>query len=113
MVSEVIINAIKAAFAFIRKVIRVIVSGILNFAAHIVGWFKSLNLEKEKDIPFIADPEKFKEILKTAPVKNVGIFEGVYDEQNDEIVSNRLIDADELDDKTLQVLGDDSLVVLS
>lgn len=35
------------------------------------------------------------------------------DEQNDEIVSNRLIDADELDDKTRQVLGDDSLVVLN
>lgn len=112
-VSNTIINAIKAAFAFIRNIVRKIVSGILSFAAHVVGWFKSLSLNPNKDVPFLADAEKFKDMLKTAPVKNVGLFEGVYDEQADEITYNQMVEADELDDRTRKVLGNEPLVILS
>lgn len=52
-------------------------------------------------------------MLQKAPTKNVGIFEGVYDEATDEIVENRFIEADALDPKTREVLGDEDLVVLS
>lgn len=63
--------------------------------------------------PFIANASEFKEMLKTAPKKDVGIFEGVYNEETDEITANRYLDADEVDQKTKNVLGNESLVVLS
>ena len=62
---------------------------------------------------FIADESEFKEMLKTAPKKNVGIFEGVYNEETDEITANRYLDADRLDAKTKEVLEREPLVVLS
>lgn len=46
-------------------------------------------------------------MLKTAPQKKIGLFEGVYDEEKDEIVANMYLDADELDKKTKEVLGND------
>lgn len=108
-----IIAAIKAAFRYIVNLVRKVINGILNFAKQVVGWFKSLRLDPQKDTPFIADASEFKEMLKTAPKKNVGIFEGVYNEDADEITANRYLDADEVDQKTKDVLGNESLVVLS
>ncbi len=109
-----IISLIKNAFRFIRNLVKVIISGVLNFARNVVAWFKKIyNLDKEVDTPFIADASKFKEMLKTAPTKNVGIFEGVYNEETDEITHNRYLEADEIDDKTRTVLGDEPLVVLN
>lgn len=107
-----IIEAIKAAFRFIANLVRKVIRGILNFAREVVGWFRSLTLDPQKDTPFIADATKFKDMLKTAPTKNVGIFEGVYNEEADEITENRYLDADEVDNRTKQVLGNESLVVL-
>lgn len=52
-------------------------------------------------------------MLKTAPEKKVGIFEGVYNEEKDEITAHRYLDADELDQKTKDVLENEPLVVLS
>ena len=49
-------------------------------------------------------PDEFKDMLKVAPQKNVGIFEGVYDEVEDEIVSSQFIEADGLDAKTREIL---------
>lgn len=109
-----IIDAIKACFRFIRNLIRYIVRGILNFTTHVVGWFKSIyNLNQEKDTPFIADASKLKDLLNTAPVKNVGIFEGVYNEEQDEITTHRYIDADGIDDKTQSILENEPLVILN
>ncbi len=109
-----IIDATKAAFRFVRNLVRYVVQGILNFAKHVVDWFKKIyNLDKERHTPFIADMNKFKDMLNQAPTKNVGIFEGVYDEQANEITYSRELDADSLDDKTKSVLGDNELVVLS
>ena len=108
-----LVAAIKAAFRWITKIVRNIIRGILNFFTEVVDWFRSLSLDKEKDTPFIADAEQFKDMLKTAPKKNVGIFEGVYDEEADEIVHQRYLEADELDAKTKEVLGNEPLVVLS
>lgn len=93
----------------VRKVIR----GVLNFAREVVDWFRSLNLNPQEDTPFIADASEFKEMLKTAPKKDVGIFEGVYNEEEDEIVSHRYLDADSLDARTKEILGKEPLVVLS
>lgn len=109
-----LIEAIKAAFRFVRNLVRYVVQGILNFVQHVVGWFKKIyNLDKERHTPFIADMNKFKDMLAQAPTKNVGIFEGVYDEVADEITHTREVDADSLDSKTKQIMGGEDLVVLS
>ena len=110
---ESIIDAIKAAFRYVVNLVRKVVHGILNFVKEVVDWFKSLSLNPQVDTPFIADAKEFKEMLKTAPKKKVGIFEGVYNEETDEIISNRYLDADEVDQKTKDVLAGESLVVLS
>ena len=110
---ESIINAIKAAFRYIVNLVRKDVHGVLNFFREVVDWFKSLRLNPQEDTPFIANASEFKEMLKTAPKKDVGIFEGVYNEETDEITANRYLDADEVDQKTKNVLGNESLVVLS
>lgn len=107
-----ILEVIKAAFRFIANIVRKVISGVLNFAREVVGWFRGLLLDPQKDTPFLANGEQFRELLKTAPTKNVGIFEGVYNEDADEITANRYLDADEVDDRTKQVLGNEPLVVL-
>lgn len=108
-----IISLIKNAFRFIRNLVKVIISGVFNFARNVVAWFKKINLDKEEDTLFMANASMFKEMLKTAPTKNVGIFQGVYNEETDEITHNQYLEADELDAKTREVLGDEPLVVLN
>lgn len=88
------------------------IDGSTNFS-DIVGWFKTLKLDKEKDVPFIADLNVFKGMLKFEQKKNVALFIGVYDENLDKIIHSQIIEADELDQKTLEVLGIEKLVVLS
>jgi hypothetical protein len=121
---EELIQLIKNAFQYIKNLIRKIVDGILNFAKHVVGWFKSLNLIQGQDIPFLANKEQFKETLKKAPVKhagifttetekNVGIIQGVYNEVTDEITHAEYIEADGLDNQTRDILGNEKLVVLN
>ena len=108
-----LIELIKKAFEFIKNIFWRVVNGILNFAKEIVGWFKSLNLKKGQEIPFIAQKELFKDAIKNAPVRNVGIFEGVYDEVTEEITHVEYIVADDLDAQTRKVLGEEELVVLN
>ena len=109
-----IIDAIKAAFRFIRNLVRYIIRGILNFFSHVVQWFKDIYyLDQDRHVPFIADAQQLKDMIHSAPTKNVGIFEGVYDEVTEEIVEHRQVEADQLDDKTREVLGNEPLVVLN
>lgn len=108
-----ILEYIKRAFNFIKKVFRRIINGIINFAKDVVGYFKSLILIQERDVPFVADANQFKDMLKSAPVKKVGIFEGVYNLDTDEITYNQEIDADGVDAKTREILANEPLVVLN
>lgn len=108
-----IVELIKQAISWIKKVFQFIVEGFFNFMAHCVNWFKSLRLDKNRHIPFIANGNQFKDMLEKAPVKKAGIFEGVFDEATDEIIENRFIEADALDAKTREVLDDEDLVVLT
>ncbi len=108
-----VVEAIKAAFRFIRNLVRYIIRGVLNFFAHVVNWFKEIYyLDQERHVPFIADANQLKDMIHSAPTKNVGIFEGVYDEITEEIVEHRQVEADQLDSKTKEVLGNEPLVVL-
>ena len=108
-----IIELIKGAIRFIKNLIVKVITGFFNFLAHCVQWFKELRLDKKKDVPFVAKADEFRDMLKKAPTKNVGIFEGVYDEELDEITHSQIIDADGLDAKTREILADEPLVVLS
>lgn len=89
-----------------------IIEGSVNFI-EVVNYFKSLKLDKEKHIPFVAKAEAFKEILKFEPKKQVALFIAVFDKNLNEIIHSQIIEADELDAKTLDVLGVEDLVVLS
>ena len=104
---------IRQALSWLKQLLCRIINGVLSFVRHIVGWFHSLNLNKNKDIPFIADKEMLKEKLKNAPVKNVGIFKGVYNQETDEITHSEYVTADSVDAETLKVMGDEELVVLT
>lgn len=88
------------------------IDGSANFM-EVVNYFKSLKLDKEKHIPFVAKAEAFKEILKFEPKKQVALFIAVFDKNLNEIIHSQIIEADELDAKTLEVLGVEDLVVLS
>lgn len=115
---EIIANA----WSFIQRIFTRIINGILNFAQHIVGWFRGLHLARERHVPFIIDAKnpQFKEMIKNARVEDVGIFskeaqicKGVYDELTDEIIHNEVIGADSLDVTTKNLLRNEPMVVLS
>lgn len=108
---ECIKSFFKTVFNFVKKVIK----GILNFYHHVVEWFKGLKLRKGKDIPFIVEAKKLKKMIKEAPVVDCGIFEAVYNEEKDTIEHMRVVEAEELDDETKNVLskGEQGLVVLN
>ena len=109
------LDLILEAWKYIKNICKKIINGILNFSRHVVGWFKSLPLNQRRDVPFIANADKaeFRKLIKEAPIKNVGIFQGVYNEETEEITYNEYIQADALDNQTRQVLGKESLVVLN
>lgn len=56
-------------------------------------------------------------MIHEAPVKKVGIFEGVYNESEDRITEGRVINANDLDEKTEDILDaakpDNPIVVLN
>lgn len=110
---DFIFNAITGFINFVKGLVKTIIRGILNFVKDVVGYFKNLSLVQGKDIPFIAKGEQFKEMIKNAPNKNVGIFQGVYNEDADEITDAQYIGADQIDQETRGVLGNEQLVTLS
>lgn len=116
-------SAIISALRWIKEFFRKVINGILDFARDLVAWYHRRVLKKGKDIPFLLKGDSFKELIKNAPVKDVGIFSkeqknvsvmsGIYNEEIDEITDNQIIEADSLDAKTREVLGNEELVVLS
>ena len=108
-----IVELIKQAISWIKKVFQFVINGIFNFLAHCVNWFKSLRLDKRKHIPFVGKANEFKEMLGQAPVKDYGIFQGVFDQETEEIVANQFIEADDIDATTRETLGNEDLVVLT
>jgi len=109
------------------KLDRRSIDGTLSFD-DIVSWFKGLNLERENDIPFICFADKFQDLIKEKFNLNIPeshietLFEsdkkarlvlGVYNERRNALSHLTLLESDQLDEKTLQVLGDESMVVLN
>lgn len=88
------------------------IEGKVNFQ-DIVAWFKSLSLDKNKDVPFIAKATELKDMLNYETKKNAALFVGVFNEEKNEIIHAQIIEADSFDDQTLEVLGNEAIVVLN
>lgn len=108
-----ILEAFKSFCRKVKNFFIKIINGILNFFSHVVSYFKGLSLKQGKDVPWIARRDEFREMLHNAPVKNVGIFQGTYNELTDEIENVRDLQADALDQDTINILGKEKLVVLN
>lgn len=88
------------------------IEGKVNFQ-DIVAWFKSLPLDKNKHVPFIAKADQFKDMLNYKPKKNATLFIGVFDEEKNEIIHAQIIEADSFDEQTRETLGNEAIVVLN
>ncbi|MGM9816408.1 MAG: hypothetical protein ACI304_05050 [Lepagella sp.] len=110
---DIIYDALEALFEWVKDIARKVINGVLSFFHHVVDYFKGLRLRKGRDIPFIADKEMLADMIHQAPVKDVGIFEATYNEDTNEIENYRLLEADELDERTEDLLEDEKLVVLT
>lgn len=112
---DLIFDAIGAFVDFIGKIISTFINGIMSLQEHVVDYFRGLRLRKGIETVFLgnANKQQFKDLLRKAPVKKVGLFEATYNEDTDEIGNYRFLEADEMDDKIRSVLGNETLVVLS
>lgn len=115
----------KGALHIIRKasqriVPRKAVVGVLPFN-DIVGWFQTQTEIKDSDTLILANAHALnhqvqgkKIILDLKPTEGKSsLLLGVYEESTNTFKHSILIEADALDEKTKEVLGDDSLVVLT
>ena len=108
----------EAICAVVDFIVDVIV-GICDFFADVVDWFKRLGLQKGRDIAFVANPKKLRDLLHQAPVTHVPglyddttVLEGVYNEYSDEVTDLRVLKSDGLDSRTRSAL-EEGLTVLS
>lgn len=105
-------EGVKSFFVAFWRTINRFFTALVNFVKNIVSYFRGLILNKQKDKPFVADLSKLKDLIKDAPIRNAGIFEGVYDEETDEIKHTQIVEANNLDSETKNLLAGDPLVVL-
>lgn len=105
-------EGIKSFFRAVVNFIKKVINGILNFAKYVLDYFRNKNLREDVHTPFIGNEDAIKEMLKDAPKKDVGIFKGVYNQVTDKIEDLEVVEADSLDGKTKEVLGEEKLVIL-
>lgn len=95
------------------------IEGVLNFE-NVIGWFKTLHLDKETDSPFIANPKERDSLKEKMGVtinlqlssENKYLLLGVFNSKDNKITHSLLIEADSFDSKTIEVLGNEPFVVL-
>ncbi len=80
--------------------------------ADVVSFFKSKNLVKDRDIPFVATVAGFSKFVSLPDQEN-GYILGIYNEANDELTEIQLIYAKTVDEKFKSVIGNEQLVVLT
>lgn len=114
-----ILGALKRLFSKIKTLVHKIIKGALQFAAHVLNWFKRKVLKKGIHVPFVVKGKTLKELLQTAPVQNVGVCEkeaianAIYNEETEEIEDYEVVAADSIDTQTENLFKEgDELVVL-
>ena len=80
--------------------------------ADVVSFFKSKNLVKDRDIPFVATVTGFSTVV-SLPNKENGYILGIYNEVKDDLTEIKLIYAKSVDEKFKSVIGNEQLVVLT
>lgn len=80
----------------------------------VVAYFKTLSMAKGKQVPFLASPDEEKlKGMKVTPKKKKTLILGVYNTDNDLLNPMKIVYADGFDEKLIDVLGDEKLVVLN
>lgn len=107
-----IVSFVKKIFNWIK---RKILNGILNFFDNILSFFIGGYLKRGRDIPFVADANSdiMREAFGSGSTKNVGIFQGVFNDETNEITKCEYIEADNMDNQARNLISDKSLVVLT
>lgn len=98
---EFILDALKTVRDWVIKNLPVIIS----YLQHILKFFKELELDRSKEMPFVIESNLFRKLLRQAPVKEAGIFEAVYDEEFDEIFASRELQSENVDQQTKERLS--------
>lgn len=118
-VIDLIFGAIECLVDFVIDVI----DGIISFIDDIVGYFKKLSLIQGKDVPVCIRGDVIKPMLDEATIVKVGgifandgakkcVFQGVYDEETNQIKQGRFIKGQNLDPQTEEALGKNGVAVL-
>ncbi len=100
-----IVQTLGNFFRMIGRALKKLVIRFIEFAKHVINWFKQLSLDPREDTPFVVNAEKMSEMLQNAPVVDCGIFEGVFNEETGTITHHRLIETEELDQQTEDILS--------
>lgn len=85
----------------------------------VISFFKMQKLDQERHIPFIANGNcvKFRKLFHAQyPKAKEGycsLMIGVYDDKTQEIIVNKLIHAKSLDNKIIEALDNENLVILN
>lgn len=81
----------------------------------VINYFKSLQLRKGHDIPFIANAKHsmVQSMLNASNEYPFALVLGTYNEDTDEIENYRFVQTNEIDNEILSILGEEPLVVLS
>ena len=80
--------------------------------ADIVSFFKSKNLVKDRDIPFVATVAGFSKVV-SLPNKENGYILGIYNAAKDDLTEIKLIYAKTVDEKFKSTIGNEQLIVLT
>jgi hypothetical protein len=80
--------------------------------ADVISFFKSKNLVKDRDIPFVATVAGFSTVV-SLPNKENGYILGIYNEVKDDLTEIKLIYAKSVDEKFKSTIGNEQLVVLT
>lgn len=86
--------------------------GILKMS-DVTAYYKNLSLMQGIYIPFMAQDESFRDIVKDIPADKPCVLLGVYNNQTDNVEHAKLIVADQIDQSVKDVLGNEKLVTLS
>ncbi|MBQ7711315.1 MAG: hypothetical protein IJT39_05750 [Bacteroidales bacterium] len=108
----------KSVGQFLTSNVKVI-DGTLDFN-DVVAYFKSKNLKKGSDVPFIARDGAMGQFVKKThkrfPEGKVGyltIVLGVYNEVDEKVTHGQILYVKELDERIKEVFGNEELIVLS
>lgn len=109
-------GGIKKLFNSIVNFVKKVLNRVLIFLHDVVDFFKKLNLNPERDTPFIIDAGILGDQIKNAPKVDVGLFKGVYCEDTNTITHYEVMDASKkgVDSQTEEIMqqSEEGIVVL-